>query len=66
MSKIKTNFTKCPACGREGQPLDNNPMVWYHTLETGSTARPSFQKHKWSVQTGRMVHTKPDTEDEIW
>jgi len=64
MNKIKNNFTKCPTCGADGEPLDNNPMVWYHAIETGRGK--SLQKHKWSVQTGRMVHTKPDSEDEIW
>lgn len=66
MSKIKINFPRCPTCGQEGKELDSSGMVWYHVLEAGHGAKISFQKHKWSVQTGRMVHTKPDTEDEIW
>jgi hypothetical protein len=59
---MKVKFTRCPLCKQEGQQLDNNKLVWYHTT-TDSRGAP--ETHKWSINTGRMFIWESE-ENSVW
>ena len=56
--KHAKKVTKCPVTGKEGQPLPNNPLVWYVEY---NDHRGHHQISRWSYATGRTV--SPSAED---
>ena len=50
-------FKRCPICGAEGTPMQNNGLVMEHQVK-GSCG---IVYHRWSYGTGRIV--EPESQD---
>jgi len=62
MKNNQGKFTKCPLCKCDGQQLDENKLVWYHTT-TDNRGNP--ETHRWSVKTGRMFTWEAE-DNSVW
>jgi len=51
-------MTRCPVTNKKGQPMPENPLVWYVEY---NDPRGHKQVSRWSYATGRKVC--PSTED---
>lgn len=58
----KKKFTRCPLCNVEGYQLDSNKLVWYHDHINN---RGGLEKHKWSINTGRLFNLKSTEDDTV-
>ena len=56
--QISKKITKCPITGQEGQPMPDNPLVWYVFYKGRKGERKTSY---WSYSTGRIVC--PSAED---
>jgi hypothetical protein len=57
-NRISKNVTHCPKTGLKGQPLPDNPLVWYVVTKDRKNQK---QTRYWSYATGRTV--APEAQD---
>ena len=57
-NKHAKKMTRCPVTNKKGQPMPENPLVWYVEY---NDPRGHKQVSRWSYATGRKVC--PSTED---